>query len=311
MLGLEDLVNLSGGSELTNLKKRASAKHISYNFFNNMLHHCEIENEKSFQNALKCSDELRLNEYNTNGKKKEKISSKFCKNRLCVICNRIRSAQHQDKYLPIIKEWDSYFLTLTRRNVPYKELEKTICDMYEFFRLFRYQNRKLKIKLIRKLECTYNAERNDYHPHYHIIIQGYDNAKKLLQMWLNRYPEVTSYLGQDIRKTNMNSLKELFKYFTKLYSPPKDVKTEDFFVNYKAVENMYNAIRGKRIFQSVGFTLPKIDDITEETTKQMISSAFYIPSLKDWVDEETGEIITNYKPSLKTTNFINKLTFST
>ena len=112
-----------------------------------MLHHCEIENEKSFQNALKCSDELRLNEYNTNGKKKEKISSKFCKNRLCVICNRIRSAQHQDKYLPIIKEWDSYFLTLTRRNVPYKELEKTICDMYEFFRLFRYQNRKLKIKI--------------------------------------------------------------------------------------------------------------------------------------------------------------------
>jgi len=148
---------------------------------------------------------------------------------------------------------------------------------------------------------------NDYHPHYHIIIDGKVTAYNLRESKLKKNPDYKIYWGQDVRQANEKSVKELFKYFTKIYSPPKDVKTEDFEINYEAIDNMVTAIYRKRIFQPIGFKLLNLNEQEKPEKLKKNPYAIYMNDLKDWVNINTGELLTGYKPNEKTRNFVNKM----
>src|SRR5699024_11497002 len=64
------------------------------------------------------------------------------------------------------------FLTLTAPNVPADELNDEIKHYNQSFqRLMQRKEVKQIVKgYARKLEITYNEERDDYHPHFHVLI---------------------------------------------------------------------------------------------------------------------------------------------
>lgn len=283
------------------LLKRARAKFITNKLIINLV---EVENtklKKSYWNTYHCAALL---EQSGN-----EITSKYCGNRWCLVCNRIRTAKLIKSYhLPISEIKDKQFVTLTIPNVCESKLKKTIDEMYKAFRTIqkRLNYHKIKIIGIRKFECTYNPERQDFHPHYHFILEGKENAKILIDKWLEYFPNADRQ-AQDMREGNEKSMIELFKYFTKLM-PSKKSKRK--VLKMSALNSMFEAMQGKRIFQSFGIRASK--EVENEEITNLESQIYsdlenyfcsWIWKGSDWINMQemydTGEIIalTNYVPS--------------
>lgn len=75
-------------------------------------------------------------------------------------------------YLKQEENKEFIFLTLTAPNVPAEELEDEIKDYNHSFKklMERKEIKKIVKGYARKLEITYNEERDDYHPHFHVLI---------------------------------------------------------------------------------------------------------------------------------------------
>lgn len=220
-----------------------------------------------------------------------------------MVCNRVRTAKLINGYLPEIKELPSkYFVTLTIPNVGYLELSTAIDQMIKQCTLINRhirEKRALSFKGIRKIECTYNADRNDYHPHFHIIVDSHAVAELFVSEWLQRYPKA-KMISQDIREADDGAVLELFKYFTKVIASPKKKTTTQRMVYTRALDTIFRAMVGKRVFQPMGIkkvsedvdpTLSEIFDI-EETDGDV-----WVWLASDWVSTDTGELLTNHVPS--------------
>ena len=122
----------------------------------------------------------------------------FCKNRLCPMCSWRRTKKVFSQVMQIMDiikdDYQFIFLTLTVPNVPAEMLQTKLNQMQNAFR--KYIRRKL-IKRVcmgyfKTLEITYNRQRDDYHPHYHVIIavpknyfvsELYLNQSQWLLLW--------------------------------------------------------------------------------------------------------------------------------
>ncbi|MFH1052404.1 MAG: protein rep [bacterium] len=263
--------------------------------------------KKSYWNTYYCAYELKRD-----GKK---ITTKYCKNRWCMVCNRIRTAVSIKKYSDEIKSWgsDSYFVTLTIPNVPADVLGETIGKMLrDFTNIVQVikKRRNHKFIAIRKLECTYNPERNDYHPHYHCIVKGKQVAELLKQEWLKRYLDAENYL-QDIREADLGSLMEFFKYFTKVICTKSDKNNKDFLkapIEYRrkiyinALDVIFTSMYNRRTYQNYGFKALDIDEKSEEVIElaennNEISYFKWDKEIHDWLNIDSGEVLTGFEPS--------------
>jgi plasmid rolling circle replication initiator protein Rep len=198
-------------------------------------------------------------------------------------------------YSKALKELkDPYFLTLTIPNVKDFELKRAIRKMLSAATLInREAKRKLQgipIRMLRKIETTYNKQRIDFHPHFHLIVEGYEVAMFIKTKWLERFPEANEK-AQDLRPADDNSIYELFKYFTKIvYKDGTDVK---------ALDVIFTAMKNLRTFQPVGIK-KVVEDIEElQTIIEVLQDVEtnYIYSGSDWYCEQTGEELTGYEPS--------------
>ena len=95
------------------------------------------------------------------------------------------------------------------------------------------------------MEVTFNESRQDYHPHFHCIIDGCKESFALVSDWIKRHPEQATYKGQDIRFADRNTTTELFKYFTKLLT-----KNGQFLA--PEMDIAFRAMKSKRVFQPFG-----------------------------------------------------------
>ena len=229
----------------------------------------------------------------------EETRSEYCKQRHCQVCSRHMTGHLINGYgeeLSNLK--DSQFLTLTIPNVSGKRLRSSIENMLlSFIKIKRRIERRhgIKIKGIRKIECTFSEKRSDYHPHFHFIIEGKYNAEMLLKEWLIDNP-TASRKGQDIRKASIGAEKELLKYFAKM------VNGTTFYA--KAMDTIFQAVKGKRVFQAFGLT-KHIDEENIELKAQgqthlgIKDDKFtYIADYKDWISE-SGEVLADYTETEK------------
>lgn len=145
----------------------------------------------------------------------------FCKDRMCPSCQKRRSLVlfHQVKNIcqSIQNENPTYkylMLTLTVPNVKAENLSDEIKHLMKSWkRISERKEFKSKIKgWFRALEVTYNSERDDYHPHFHVLLcvsSNYFNGKnyipqaRWLELWqeATRYPQITQV---DIRAIKPN-----------------------------------------------------------------------------------------------------------
>lgn len=249
-----------------------------------------------------------------------KITTTYCKNRWCMVCNSIKTAQTTAKYEDELFSWgdDKYFVTLTIPNVKDDVLRITLMKMQKNFsnilRVLR-ERKKIDVKGIRKLECTYNPYRDDYHPHFHCIVKSKASAELIRSEWLKRYPEAELFC-QDVRQCDEKSMKELFKYFTKIISDKKSKSNKEYSIEEKkkiypnALDNIFQAIYGMRTFQNFGFKSKNIDKNEGETIETIeISEEIQLfqweNELTDWLNMNTGELLTGYVPSEKLKKILN------
>jgi hypothetical protein len=298
---LDTLGQLRNGSEnyRGDLLKRARVKYAQ----KDLLRHLSKLNsplKKQYEAAQECSSTL--------VQVGDKITSRFCKHRFCAVCNRIRTANLINGYRPIIEKMENpYFVTLTVPNVSGENLPATFKQFTKYFRLIQDLRRKTKqpvFNCIRKIECTYNAVQNNYHPHIHLIIDSEQAAQEIKKAWIDRNPTVLEYL-QDIKPATEPL--ELFKYFAKLssdtgkryYKGGKLVKDRAQYP--EALDLIFRAIAGARIVQPMG----NIKKVSEEIPELVAQEAdgidpeenIYIWHINDWYSVYTGESLTNYQPN--------------
>lgn len=211
--------------------KRNSLK-ISSAFFN-------LDEDKRSTRMIKCGGWLKFNVCSQDHSHPKILTdADFCRERMCPMCawrrslkisHQVREISHQ-----IHQNYISYpflFLTLTVPNVPGARLSETISHlMASFKRLFeRKEVKKIIVGYFRSLEVTYSLERDDYHPHFHVLLcansnyfkDNYIKQTRWLELWREstRQSEVTQVdirrVGRSKKQSLERSASEVAKYLTK------------------------------------------------------------------------------------------------
>lgn len=225
----------------------------------------------------------------------QELKSSYCKSRFCLVCNSIKTANLINGYVPELEKMkEPQFLTLTIKAVGDRQLRMSINKMLKDFRTINQTLTKLhKIKLsaIRKLECNHNDKYNTYNPHFHLIIDGLGHAQLVQNMWLKLNPR-SKEVAQNIRPADLNSMKELFKYATKIISKGS--------INAFALDVIYTALKNKRVIQPIGIKKFVDEDEREKVVYEKLTSDSAVWAWNDkhfdWFNLETGECLTYFKP---------------
>lgn len=259
--------------------------------------------ERTFEYMSECSTFIEL--IATHDKKHKKtLRSNSCKNRFCPICSWKKAQKDGMKIAVVmqaIKEEVNYeflFLTLTVPNVPAEKLDDEIREMSKAYNHLSKLKRFKQIAkgYIRKLEVTYNKDRDDYHPHFHILIavnRSYFNSRYYIKQseWLEMWREVTGKVGidengkdeivaLDVRKVktgeNETAYLEMAKY---------SAKDSDLNISQEVFDGFYKALKGKRLITYSGVFkeyAKKYDDKKLEDYKELDKNIYTLFIRATW-----------------------------
>jgi plasmid rolling circle replication initiator protein Rep len=295
----------TGARQDRTLHNRARAKLITNTLVLRLVDVPDTPLKKAYWRTYHCASKIEQS-----GKT---LTTKYCKNRWCMVCNRIRTSVLIKGYEPALKKLEEpYFVTLTFPNVGGAELQSEIKEMYASFRRIkdRMKKRGFKLKGLRKLECTHNPITGKFNPHYHLLIEGRKHAHMVVQEWLKEYPEAVRR-AQSLKPADENSIMELMKYFTKILPSKKSRATGKIEINAKALDTMFQAMEGVRVFQPFGITKHVSEDIEElekaeyDIVEQQHGLWIWEQDVADWVDIISYQSLTGYEPEPITMDFIS------
>ena len=237
------------------------------------------------------------------------VKANRCMNRFCPICLATRSRKQAFELgvlLETLRENYDYkflFLTLTVPNVKGNELVNELQKQYEALKRFiqRKEFKNISQGYVRKTEITYNSERNDFHPHVHMLIavendyfqnpKSYVKQEKWLEIW-QKCKRDDSITQVHIKKANEESYRELAKYEAKdLEYLNYSQKVFDVFYEalYKRKTLTYNGCfqEHKKLFESRYF-----DDYIEKDDNYYEFTSFhsYENHFKKYKHLETREM---------------------
>lgn len=224
---------------------------------------------KMSENTLKrigsCADFmefLRGFEIFENEKKEKKVMTQalFCENRFCPICGKNKARKDAVKLGAIMdclkKEFSQafLFLTLTVPNCKADELSRTITEMNKAFQRLvkRYAFKRLSNGFMRKLEVTFNRKRDDFHPHFHVLISVdrsyFKNPKQYLNHfdWLKLWQEAmrdSSIKMVNVKKAKDDVVLEMSKYMA---------KDSDFAFSAEVLKAFYENLKGRQLITFSG-----------------------------------------------------------
>lgn len=232
--------------------------------------------------------------------KKKQHKGNSCKNRFCPICAWKKSRKDalalsvMMAYLKQEEQKEFIFLTLTAPNVPADELDEEIkIYNHSFKKLMERKEVKAIVKgYARKLEITYNEERDDYHPHFHVLIavnksyftqaSQYINRDRWLELWqqVTKNPLITQVDVRKVRNGRNDKVYEIAKY---------SAKDSEYLINQDVFEVFYNALKGKRLIVFSGlfkdamtkFKNGELDHYKEKDKTQYVYAIMY-----NWGDKK-------------------------
>ena len=207
---------------------------------------------------------------------KKLIEAYFCKARLCVMCQWRKSLVIRKQVLELV-HWhrEKYstdiplLLTLTVINVPGDELGRTVDLMnVAWQRLVKRKVIKRSVRSwFRSLEITYNQERQDFHPHFHVLLMVpgsyfdmrrdfYIPQQEWLRLWKAsmRDDRITQVDIRTIKARKVGTLEsmaaEVAKYATKPSSYVGKRSDGTLEASPLIVEDLHYALKGRRL---IGF----------------------------------------------------------
>lgn len=241
--------------------------------------------------------------------KQKLYKANSCKNRFCPVC-AWRKARKDALGLSLMMQYikqqekkEFIFLTLTTPNVMSDELENEIKRYNNSFRkLIKRKKVGSVIKgYVRKLEITYNKKRDDYNPHFHVLIavnksyftdkRYYISQQEWLDLWrdVTGISEITQVQVQKIRQNNNKELYEMAKY---------SGKDSDYLINQKVFDAFYKSLKGKQVLVYSGlFKEAKkklkngdLDYLKEIDSTEYIYQIFYIWKQKEYLASELYDL---------------------
>ena len=241
---------------------------------------------------------------------KQKLhKSNLCKNRFCPVCawrKARKDALGLSLMMQYIKQREDkqfIFLTLTTPNVTSEHLENEIKNYnHAFQKMFKRKKVISATKgYVRKLEITYNEKRDDYNPHFHVLIavnKSYFTDKRYYisqKEWLNLWRDVTgiSEITQvHVQKIKQNSNKELYEMAK--YSG----KDSDYLINQKVFDAFYKSLKGKQILVYSGLFKEArkklkngdLDYLKDVDSTEYIYQIFYIWNQKEYLASEIYDL---------------------
>ena len=238
------------------LKKPTEKKRMQYKFIELMKNNKLVSLKNLNVARLQvCGDFLLFLKSENNAYRLKKAN--LCNNRFCPLCSSLRAKKNAVivlelmEYIREIKKLEFVFFTLTAPNIVGEKLEEEIKEFNNSFKeLMRSKEfRKVSKGYIRKLEVTYNKERADFHPHFHIVMavnksyfksKDYISTALLKTLW-RKFKKNDSIEAVDMRKVKMNSIKEVLEIATYC------TKSSDLYDNGQEVfDYFYSALRGKQ-----------------------------------------------------------------
>lgn len=249
--------------------------------------------------------------------KKKLYKSNPCKNRFCPMCawrKARKDALGLSLMMQHIKQTEDkqfIFLTLTTPNVTLEHLESEIKHYNESFR--RLSNRKhfksIAKGYVRKLEITYNKERDDYNPHFHVLIavnksyftdkRYYISQKEWLNLWrdVTGNSEITQVHIQKVKQNNNKELYEMAKY---------SGKDNDYLINQKVFDVFYKALKGKQILVYSGLFKEarkklkngELDYLKDVDPTKYIYQIFYVWKQKGYLTSEIYDLTEEEKQKI-------------
>lgn len=241
--------------------------------------------------------------------KKKQHKGNSCKNRFCPICAWKKARKDalslavQMEYIRQEEQKEFIFLTLTAPNVPGDELEPEIKNYNKSFKkLVERKEVKAVIKgYVRKLEVTYNPDRNDYHPHFHVLIavnksyftdkDYYISRDRWLELWQQATgnPSITQVDVRKIKRDGNKEIAEVAKY---------SAKDSDYLINKVVFEIFYKALKGKQLIVYSGlfkdsmklFKNGELVKYQEKDSTEYIYALLYNWGMKDYVLVEQREL---------------------
>ena len=302
--GDQNTSNNTNSKAYETLQKRAFSKYYTNQILMPLI---DLQNgrNKSYWNTFWCCKTL---EQNNEGK----ITSKYCKNRWCITCNRIRTAILHNTHKKSLESVKTKFVTLTsdltKTCVTKEDLSSAYALMsYTYQIAWRRMKYKYgKLKALRKFEVTWKEHRGTFHPHYHIILENNtDEAEYLVKQWLELMPNALVN-AQSISITTENTFNECFKYLCKMWSKRKNKNTDkiDIVLPYppEKMDNIFEVLKGKRVIRTYNLNDVEIEDFDTDTATifaDEIRSHFTLwnweQELRTWLDYDTGELRTEWK----------------
>ena len=241
--------------------------------------------------------------------KQKLYKANSCKNRFCPVC-AWRKARKDALGLSLMMQYikqqekkEFIFLTLTTPNVQNEQLED---EIKHYNKSFKKMVERKKVKSIikgyvRKLEITYNKKRDDYNPHFHVLIavnKSYFTDKRYYisqQEWLDLWRDVTGMSEimqvrvQKVRQNNNKELYEMAKY---------SGKDSDYLVNQKVFDAFYKSLKGKQVLVYSGLFKEArkklkngdLDYLKEVDPTEYIYQIFYIWKQKEYLASELYDL---------------------
>ena len=263
-----------------------------------------------FESTLHCQDE-QIMAYN------RAHTDFYCKQRCCLICLANRKAQIVNTYLPIVEDMpDPHFVTLTVVSVTKEGLKMRVDDIVKAIRtlIARYKKRNQRGKQIKfygiwALESNFNPVEFTYNPHIHLILPSEYAAQTFQNDWLEYWRERNVKIDEDaqkyrrVKRDQKKDLIEIVKYGSKIFTEPDIAKRMKYggpkklcFIYVRALYNILLAMDGHDVFNTFGFKTPKLEKPCKQTKKVTEYVEFdYDLSAPDWVNENLGIRLTNYK----------------
>jgi len=249
--------------------------------------------------------------------KQKLYKSNLCKNRFCPVC-AWRKARKDALGLSLMMQYikqqekkEFIFLTLTTPNVQNEQLED---EIKHYNKSFKKMVERKKVKSIikgyvRKLEITYNKKRDDYNPHFHVLIavnksyfkdtKSYISQKEWLNLWrdVTGIDEITQVHVQKIKQNNNKELYEMAKY---------SGKDSDYLINQKVFDTFYKSLKGKQILVYSGLFKEArkklkngdLDYLKEVDPTEYIYQIFYHWNQKEYLASEIFDLTEEEKSKI-------------
>ncbi|HFE9852963.1 protein rep [Enterococcus sp. DIV1420a] len=195
------------------------------------------------------------------------VQAHFCKNRFCPMCawrKSLKDSVMLSVMLQAISEEKSYqflFMTLTTPNVKAEGLNEEInLFNHALSKMFRRKRMQKSIKgYVRKLEITYNKKRNDYNPHFHLILavnKSYftdPNYYIKQSEWLDIWREVTGKTGinpdgtDEITQLDIRKVKGFQQEKAALEVAKYSAKDFEMTESQEVFDTFYLALKGRQL----------------------------------------------------------------